>query len=124
MQRYRGVPLTRLIEQCAPPASVDLAAMTCEPLSDLLAKAEESELPEPLLQHVPLLADLLGRRPLDDRALAAPPDASDARRLAALLRDYRVRRGKRRLDEAGRVAAKRAMLKLAPAGIRELFRPL
>ncbi len=104
------------------PDTVDLARVETPAVLDLLDQAEELELPAPLLGWVPVLADLTGAAGLDDLAFRESPKTHLSQSVAALLRGYRARRGA--LEEKARVALKRELAKVAPAGLRELIRPL
>jgi hypothetical protein len=106
------------------PAGMDQQWMTGEPVIELLDLHDELELSDLPLSYLAVLADLLGKHPLDDFALELPAEASVPRKLASLLRAYRRARASGSLDEAGRIEAKRALARLAPAGLRELIRPL
>ena len=103
------------------PSRIDLDWLTAAPVLELLDLHDELELSEAPLSYLAVLADLLGKHPLDDFALEAPPDASTPRRLAALLRAYRRARPS---TEAERIEAKRGLARLAPPGLRELLRRL
>jgi hypothetical protein len=96
------------------PAVFDAAQVDCAPLLALLDAADELELPEPLGAWLPVLADLRGVVPLEDVALGSANPAVVA------LRRYRAQR--RELDEAGRIAAKRELSRLFPAGLRTQLR--
>lgn len=104
------------------PLAVDSESITCRPVLDLIDLGDDLELDPPVLGYVPVLADLHGTHPLDDRAIDLRLEPTTARKLAGLLRRYRARRSAGTLDEAARIEAKREMLRLAPAGLRELFR--
>ncbi len=106
------------------PSKIDQDWLTSAPVLELLDVHDELELSEAPLSYLPVLADLLGKHPLDDFALEAPADASTPRRLAALLRAYRRDRATGVLGEGERIEAKRVMARLAPAGLRELLRRL
>lgn len=112
------------------PSRIDHDWVSGEPVVELLDLHDELELSDLPLSYLAVLADLLGKHPLDDFALDAPtpPEpglpASTPRRLAALLRAYRRDRASGALDETGRIEAKRAMARLAPPGLRELLRRL
>ena len=103
------------------PSRIDLEWLSAPPVLELLDAHDELELSELPLSYLAVLADLLGKHPLDDFALEAPPDASTPRRLAALLRAYRRARPS---TEAERIEAKRVLARLAPPGLRELLRRL
>jgi len=104
------------------PTAIDEALLTCAPVLDLVDLGVDLELEAPVLAYVPVLADLQAVLMLDDLALATPPGAAAPRRLAALLRAYRSARAAGTLDEAGRLAVKRELLRLAPVGLKELLR--
>ena len=104
------------------PTAVDMEMVTCQPVLDLIDLGEDRELEAPVLGYLPVLADLNAVHPLDDRALELPSQPTPARRLAALLRGYRSLRASGALDEPARIGAKREMLRVAPAGLRELLR--
>ena len=107
------------------PSQIDPEWVTGAPVVELLDLHDELELSEVPLSYLAVLADLLGKHPLDDFALEAPAEASTPRRLAALLRAYRRDRASGALvAESGRIEAKRVMARLAPAGLRELLRRL
>lgn len=91
---------------------------------ELLDLHDELELSEVPLSYLAVLADLLGKHPLDDFALEVPAGASTPRRLAALLRAYRRDRASGALSEGDRIEAKRGLARLAPPGLRELLRRL
>lgn len=103
---------------------VDAGWLGAEPVVELLDLHDELELSDLPLSYLAVLADLQGQHPLDDFALEVPANASTPRRLAAMLRAYRRDRAHGALDERGRIDAKRVMVRLAPAGLRELLRPL
>ena len=65
-----------------------------------------------------VLADLSGKFSLGE----VPVSESAPVRAAALLRAYR--RDRSTLDEPGRIAAKRELARVVPAGLRELIRRL
>ena len=96
--------------------------ITCESILDLFDTAADLDLPEPITDWVPVLADLRGLVRLGEEATAPPLDAAPARRLAAELAEYRLRRAAGALDEAARIGAKRNMARLAPPSLRELLR--
>jgi tetratricopeptide (TPR) repeat protein len=106
------------------PSDIDSTWLTAGPVIELLDLHDDLELSDLPLSYLAVLADLQGQHPLDDFALEVPANASTPRRLAALLRAYRRDRARGALDEAARIEAKRAMARLAPAGLRELLRPL
>jgi hypothetical protein len=100
---------------------IDQEHLTCQPVLDLLDLGDELEVESPL-SHLAVLADLAGRHPVDE--VQASSASSAPVRLAAQLRAYRRDRASGVLDEAGRLAAKRELARLAPAGLRELIRRL
>lgn len=99
-----------LDERDLSPAATDLL--------DLAADLED--LPGDPSEWLPALADLTGAAMLPPWASGTPPDASPARRFAALLRTYRDAQAAH-ASESRRRELKRAMLALAPA-TRELVR--
>ena len=98
------------------PAVLDAAQVDGEIVLALLDEADELELPEPMGLWLPVLADLHGVVLLEDVALRSTNPAVVA------LRRYRVHR--RELDEAARIAAKRELSRLLPAGLRGRLRAL
>lgn len=106
------------------PSRIDQAWLTGAPVLELLDLHDELELSDVPLSYLAVLADLLGKHPLDDFAVEVPAGASTPRRLAALLRAYRRDRANGALDESARLEAKRVMARLGPPGLRELLRRL
>lgn len=106
------------------PSRIDLDWLTAAPVLELLDLHDELEVSEEPLSYLAVLADLLGKHPLDDFAIEVPANATTPRRLAALLRAYRRDRASGALGEAARIEAKRALARLAPPGLRELLRRL
>ncbi len=104
------------------PGAIDQEVLTCQPVLELLDLSDELELSDSPLTYLAVLADLAGKHPIEE--LAVPPLAPPAVRLAGLLWAFRRSRAAGVLDEAGRIAAKREMLRLAPGGLRELLRRL
>ncbi len=104
------------------PLALEGLEPSCPAVLDLLDAATDLDLPEPACAWLPVLADLQGRLHLPAWATPAPEEASVARVVAAQLADYRLRR-QRDGDEPGRIAAKRAILRLEPR-LKELVRRL
>lgn len=98
--------------------------ITCEAILDLFDAAADFELPEPVTDWIPAIADLLGAARLPEAALEVPAGAPPGRRLAAELALYRRARAGTGRDEATKIEAKRRMLKLAPPTLRELLRKI
>jgi hypothetical protein len=114
-----GVAFQALVRACAlDPAALDFAAIDCAPFLELLDQAEELELPSPSVSWVPVLADLRGSLPLSGPATHPGPHAA----FTGLLLAYR--QNKRELDEPGRIALKRELVRAAPSGLRALLRPI
>jgi len=104
------------------PQRIDVEGVVCTPVLELLDSADELELTGPSQRWLAVLADLQTMHALHDWALEVPAEPTDVQRLAALLRTWR--RDRVSLDERARIDAKRAMVKLAPPGLRELLRRL
>ena len=98
--------------------------MTCEAILDLFDLAADLELPAPITDWIPVIADLLGVARLPDEAFDVPAGAVPARQLARELALYRRARSRPPHDEAARIEAKRTMMKLAPPLVRELLRKI
>lgn len=69
-----------------------------------------------------MLADLAGKHPVGE--FDATATSTTPVRVAAQLRAFRGRQTAASLDESARIAAKRDLARLAPAGLRELLRRL
>ncbi len=96
---------------------VDQAHVSCQPVLELLDLGDELEIEEPFA-WLAVLADLSGKHALGELEV----NTSAPLRAAGLLRAYRKTRST--LDEPGRIAAKRELARISPAGLRELIRRL
>ena len=103
------------------PLALEGLEPSCPAVLDLLDTAGELDLPDPAGAWLPVLADLEGKLLLPAWATPAPAGACRARVIAACLADYRVQQ--REVNEPGRIAAKREILRLEPK-LKELVRRL